>query len=198
VLATAEVVNNEKLMYQPRPPLIELSPRLTMRRLSEVELGRLLLAADAGAGPGFAIRGDVLTERGDIIEGLFRLHADRIRFERRELDERVVAIETAFVLEAELDSITRRAAAVGDLLLSEVSGSAGVLVAGPWTCGEGLLDLASAVARPRAEGPAALATLVASWRLVAREERSRVIFRRYASEPRPPEPWRELPDEDGD
>jgi hypothetical protein len=185
-------------MYQPRPPHIELSPRLTMKRLSEVELGQLLLAGDGDDGASFAIRGDVLTERGDIVEGLFRLHADGVRFERRELGERVVTIETAFVLEAELDSITRRAAAIGDLLLSESSGSAGVLVAGPWVRGEGLLDLASAVARPYAEGPGAPATLVASWRLVAREERSRVIFRRYASEPRENKPWRELPDEDGD
>jgi hypothetical protein len=191
------VVNKEKLMYQPHPPLIELSPRLSMRRLSEVELGRLLLAGAAGAGPGFAIRGDVLTERGDIIEGLFRLHAERIRFERRDLSDRVVAIETVFVLEAELDSIARRPAAVGDLLLSEVSGSAGVLVEGPWRRGEGLLDLASAIARPYAEGPAADATLIAGWRLVEREGRSRVIFRRYASEP-PHELWHEPPDEDGD
>jgi len=187
-------VNKEKLMYQPRPPLIELRPRLTICRLSEVELGRLLLT---GAGPGFGIRGDVLTERGDIIEGLFRLHADRIRFERRELSDRVVAIETAFVLQADLDSIARRPAAVGDLLLSAVSGSAGVLVEGPWRRGEGLLDLASAIARPYAEGPAAAATLIASWRLEEREERARVLFRRYASEPRD-ELWRELPDEDGD
>lgn len=194
-------------MYQPRPPLIELSPRLINRRLSEVELGRLLLAGDVGGSASFAIRGDVLTERGDLIEGLFRLGADRIRFERCALSERVVAIETPFVLEAELGSLTRRPAAVGDLLLSEASGgSAGLLIEGPWARGEGLLDLASAVARPYGDGSPAPATLVASWRLVEREDRSRVIFRRIGSELLRDEPrdeprderWRESREEDAD
>src|SRR5262249_7179040 len=82
----------EKLMYQPRQPLIELSPRLASKRLSEVELGQLLLAGEAASGIGIALRGDVLTERGEIIEGLFRLYDDLVSFERRELGARVVAI----------------------------------------------------------------------------------------------------------
>ena len=185
-------------MYQPRQPLIELSPRLTARRLSEVELGQLLLVADDAAGPGIGIRGDVLSTRGDVIEGLFRLHGELIRFERRELGERVVAIELAYVLEAELGSAGRRSPEPGDLLLSGASGSAGVLVAGPWPRGEGLLDLGSAVARAYERGAQTPALVVPDWRLIGREQRSRVLFRRTASEPASGERWREPPGEDCD
>jgi len=183
-------------MYQPRQPLIEMSPRLVTRRLSEVELGQLLLVSDRSAGSGIGIRGDVLSQQGDVSEGLFRLQADLIRFERRELSEKVVAIELAFVLEAELGSATRRAPAWGDLLLSGASGSAGVLVAGPWPRGEGLLDLASAVARPYEPGAQAPAMIVTEWQLVDREARSRVLFRHTPSDEGPAERWREPPGED--
>jgi hypothetical protein len=184
-------------MYQPRQPLIELSPRLVSKRLSEVELGQLLLAGEASSRTGLALRGDVLTERGGLIEGLFRLHDDLVSFERRELGARVVAIETAFVLEAELASAARRPAEIGDLLLSGTSGTAGVLVAGPWARGAGLLDLASAVARPYGESTDAH-FVVTDWRLVEREQRSRLLYRRSAGESVAEERWREPLGEDAD
>jgi hypothetical protein len=185
-------------MYQPRQPLIELSPRLTARRLSEVELGQLLLLADDAAGAGIGVRGDVLSARGDVIEGLFRLHGELVRFERRELGERVVAIELAYVLESELGSAGHRSPAPGDLLLSGASGTAGVLVAGPWPHGEGLLDLGSAVARPYEPGAQTPALVVPDWRLIEREPRGRVLFRRVAGEPVPGQRWREPSGEDCD
>jgi hypothetical protein len=184
-------------MYQPRQPLIELSPRLASKRLSEVELGQLLLAGEAASGLGYAIRGDVLTERGDVIEGLFRLNEDLLTFERRELSARVVAVETAFVLQAELASAARRRAEVGDLLLPGPSGTAGVLVEGPWARGAGLLDLASAVARPW-EDPSSAQLVVSEWTLVEREQRSRVLYRRAPRQSEREGRWDEPPGEDAD
>lgn len=184
-------------MYQPRQPLIELSPRLASRRLSEVELGQLVFAAEAAPRVALAIRGDVLTERGEVIEGLFRLYDERVSFERRELGARVVAIETAFVLEAGLASAARRRAEVGDLLLSGSSGTAGVLVEGPWARGVGLLDLGSAIARP-SEDSSAGHFVVTDWSLVEREQRSRLLYRRAVSGSLPPERWREPLGEDAD
>jgi hypothetical protein len=176
-------------MYQPRQPLIELSPRLASRRLSEVELGQLLLTGESVSGTGLAVRGDVLTERSELLEGLFRLYGELVFFERRELGARVVAIETAFVVEAELGSAARRSPEIGDLLLSGTSATAGVLVEGPWTGGAGLLDLGSAVARPYGESAGAH-LIVTDWRLVEREQRSRVLYRRGAREAVAEERWR--------
>jgi hypothetical protein len=108
-----------------------------------------------------------------------------------------VTIESAFVLEAELASATRRTADIGDLLLSGASGTAGVLVEGPWPRGVGLLDLASAVARPYGESNDAH-FIVTDWRLVEREQRSRLLYRRLPGGSVRPKRWHEPPGEDAD
>ena len=56
-----------------------------------------------------------------------------------------------------------------------------MLVAGPWP-GFGLLDIASAVARPLALEPARHVSL--AWQLVERAQRGRILFIRYAGDGR--------------
>jgi hypothetical protein len=173
-------------MYQPPTPLIEMIPGLRTKRLSEVELGRLVLCGDAPdttQAAGIAIRADALSRGGDVTEGLVRLGGGRVRFERRELDQNVVAIDIQYVLEPDLTSVTVRSAEAGDLVLCAATGAgAGVLVAGPWQ-GLGLLDIASALLRPFADPRASAQHVTLAWQLVHREERRRVLFAREARVP---------------
>jgi hypothetical protein len=165
-----------------------MSPKLRTKRLSEVELGRLVLLGDSAdeSGPGIGIRGDVLSERAEIIEGVFRLYTDSVSFQRQELNKKVVAIEIDFLLEADLSSAVVRTVEVGDLVISSISAAGGVFVTGPWQGAGGLLDLASAVARPLGKEIRSGSNLVLTWQLVDRHERSKVLYRRYSRE-RPPE-----------
>lgn len=169
-------------MYRPETPLIEMIPGLKTRRLSEIELGRLVLLGESrDATAGMGIRADALSRGGDVTEGVVRLSGGRVRFEPHELEQNVVAVDIDYVLEPDLASATARSPEAGDLLVSPAGGAVGVLVAGPWQ-GFALLDIASALARPFAIEPARHLSL--AWQLVDREERRRILFIRYASEDR--------------
>jgi hypothetical protein len=169
-------------MYRPEAHLIEMIPGFKTRRLSEIELGRLVLLGDSRDGSataGIGIRADALSRGGDLTEGVVRLSGGRVRFERHELDQNVIAIDIDYVLEPDLASAAVRSPAAGDLIVSPAGGAVGVLVAGPWQ-GFGLLDVASAVARPLAIEPARYVSL--AWQLVQRTERRRILFIRYAGD----------------
>lgn len=171
--------------YQPQIPLIEMIPALKPRRLGEIELGRLVLlgdSADGTATAGIAIRADALSRAGDITEGVVRLGGEALRFERHGLDDTLVAIEVGYVLEPDLAMAAVRAAQAGDLIVSP-TGGAGLVITGPWQ-GFGILDIASAVARPFTQGKADALQVTLAWKLVHREERSRILFARDPGEPR--------------
>ena len=179
------MTNKEGLhAYRRVTQLIEMSPGFKTRRLSEIELGRLVLlgtSRDAAANAGIAIRADALSRGGDITEGVVRLTAGQVRFERYELDQSVIAVDIDYVLEPELASAAVRTPQAGNLIVSPAGGATGVLVTGPWQ-GFGLLDIASAVARPFADGGMHGRHLSLAWRLVHREERHKTLFTHYASE----------------
>lgn len=182
-------------MYQPRSPLIEMVPQLRVRRLGELELGRLLLLGDAADGfatAGLALRADALSRGGDITEGVVRLGGGAVRFERHTLDANVVAVEIDYVLEPDLASGALRAPAPGDLVASSGGGAPGVLVSGPWQ-GPGLLDVASAVARAYPQGRDGARTLTLGWQLVQAAQRARVLFRHLPSESPAPERYADAP-----
>jgi hypothetical protein len=169
-------------MYRPEAHLIEMIPGFKARRLSEVELGRLVLLGDSRDGiatAGIGIRADALSRSGDITEGVVRLSGGRVRFEPHELDQNVIAVDIDYVLEPDIASAAVRSPAAGDLIVSPAGAAAGVLVAGPWP-GFGLLDIASAVARPLALEPARHVSL--AWQLVERAQRGRILFIRYAGD----------------
>lgn len=169
-------------MHRAQTHLIEMIPGFKTRRLSEIELGRLVLLGDSrDATAGIGIRADALSRGGDITEGVVRLSGGRVRFEPHELDQNVIAVDIDYLLEPDLASAAARSPEAGDLVVSPAGGAVGVLVAGPWQ-GFGLLDIASAVARPFAIEPARHVSL--TWQLVHREERRRILFIRYASEGR--------------
>jgi hypothetical protein len=170
--------------YRRATQLIEMSPAFKTRRLSEIELGRLVLlgnSGDATATPGIAIRADALSRSGDITEGVVRLAAGRVRFERHELDQNVIAVDIDYVLEPDLASAAVRTPQAGNLVVSAAGAGTGVLVAGPWQ-GFGLLDIASAVARPFADGGTHGRHLSLAWQLVHREERRTTLFTHHAGE----------------
>jgi hypothetical protein len=165
-------------MYRPETALIEMIPGFKTRRLSEIELGRLVLlgnSRDATASAGIGMRADSLSRGGDITEGVIRLGSGRVRFERHELDQSVVAIDIEYLLEADLASAAVRAPAAGDLMVAPAGGALGVLVAGPWH-GLGLLDIASAVTRPLPDPDRHGLPVCLGWQLVQREERRRILF----------------------
>jgi hypothetical protein len=165
-------------MYRPETPLIHMSPGFKTRRLSEIELGRLVLlgdSRDAAAGAGIGMRADSLSRGGDITEGIIRLGSGRVRFERHELDQNVVAIDIEYLLEADLASAAVRSPEAGDLIVAPAGGAMGVLVAGPWH-GLGLLDIVSAVTRPFADPGRHAVPVCLAWQLVHREERRRILF----------------------
>ncbi len=170
-------------MYQPQTPLIETSPRFRNRRLAEIELGQLVLLdddADARAGASLGIRGDALSRRGEIIEGIFRLSGHSVLFEQHPLEESLTALEIEYDLQADLAGPVSRARQSGDLLVRLPGAHTSLVVAGPWEGRPGLLDLASAIARPFTEDPPRTRSLALSWRLVDRQDRGRVLFQRRA------------------
>jgi hypothetical protein len=167
-------------MYQPQTPLIETSPRFRNRRLAEVELGQLVLLAESGAADSasLGIRGDALSRRGEILEGVFRLTGPSVVFERHPLEERLAALEIEYDLQADLAGPMSRARQPGDLLVRLPGARTALVVAGPWEGRPGLLDLASAVARAYTEDPPHTRSIALSWRIVDRQDRSRIIFQR--------------------
>jgi hypothetical protein len=176
-------------MYAPRAPRIESSPLFRAKRLSEVELGSLLLlgsAPDAAAGTALAVRADALSRRGELSEGVVRLSDAMARFERHGLDSPVIELGIEFVLEADLLSAAVRPPQPGDLLVSAAGTATGLLVGGAADADRGLLELATALVRPLAD--TAGLRLALAWQLVERGDRSRVLLRRYA----PPPPAAEL------
>lgn len=171
-------------MYQPQNPLIETSPRFRSRRLAEIELGQLVLLRDdsAQSAATLGIRGDALSRRGDVLEGVFRLGAHAVAFERRALDETLTALEIDYDLQADLAGPMSLARRPGDLLVRMPGSITSLIVAGPWDGRPGLLDLASAVARPYPEGAAGTSTVSMSWRLVDRNDRARILYQRAPAE----------------
>ena len=172
-------------MYQPPVALIATSPVFRTQRLGEIELGRLVLLrdpADISGDAGIGVRVEALSARGDLSEGVLRLSGGSPRFERRALNDAVIAIELDYVLEADLAS----AAAAYPELRRPPRGSAAA-PRPPCTsraCGSGaggLLDIASAIIRPFT-APASPAHVVLAWKLVEREHRARTLFEHAAPE----------------
>lgn len=180
------IEDGSRRKFRPQTQLIEMIPGFQTRRLSEIELGRLVLlgnSRDTMATAGIAIRADALSRAGDITEGVVRLGGGRVRFERHELDQDVIAVDIEYLLEPDLASAAVRAPVAGNLIVPAAGRAAGVLVAGPWQ-GLGLLDIASAVARPFADSSTHNLHVSLAWQLVDREERRRILFIRHASEGR--------------
>jgi hypothetical protein len=119
------------------------------------------------------------------------------RFERRALDEQLITIEIDYVLEADPGAAALRPVSSGDLVLGLRRPSAAIYVAEVWRGSAGLLDLASAVIRPYTTTPEA-SRVVLGWRLVEREQRSRILFERAAPEPLAPARPRRVYSEDCD
>ncbi|HEY8053629.1 MAG TPA: hypothetical protein VIE42_12600 [Steroidobacteraceae bacterium] len=164
--------------YRPETWLIDMAPGFNLRRLGEIELGRLVLlgnSRDGRTAAGLGIRADALSRAGDLTEGIVRLGPAGVRFERHELDQNVMAVSVDFVLEPDLASAAVRRIEAGDLIISPANGAVGVLVTGPWQ-GLGLLDIGSAVTRPFADSSARSPPLSLAWQLVHREERRRILF----------------------
>lgn len=171
-------------MYQPQTPLIPTSPRFRNRRLAEIELGQLVLLAegnDITGGARLGIRGDALSRRGEIIEGVFRLGSTSVVFERHGLDDSLAALEIDYELQVDLTGSMGQVRRPGDLLVRLPGAHTSLVVAGPWD-GPGLLDLGSAVARPYTEDPPRTRSIALSWRLVDRQDRSHVLFQRTPPE----------------
>ena len=188
-------------MYQPQTPLIQTSPRFTSRRLAEIELGQLILLAadpDASGGATLGIRGDALSRRGEIIEGLFRLTGGGVLFERHALDDSLTALEIEYDLQADLAGPISPTYQSGDLLVRLPGAHTALVVAGPWDGRLGLLDLASAIARAFTEDPPRTRSVALSWRLVDRADRGRVLFQRSAPERTEPAPAKRPRGEDSD
>jgi hypothetical protein len=188
-------------MYQPQTPLIETSPRFISRRLAEIELGQLILLDDDADGPGGAglgIRGDALSRRGEIIEGLFRLSPGAVVFERHALDANLTALEIQYDLQADLAGPMSHSPQPGDLVVRLPGAHTSLVVEGPWDGRPGLLDLASAIARAFAADTPRTRAVALSWRLVDRQDRSRVLFQRAAPERAEPAPAKRPRAEDSD
>ena len=167
-------------MHQPQVPMIETYPQFKPRRLAEVELGRLVVVGTSPDGlgrAGLALRVDALSAQGDPTEGVLRLGAGPVRFERHALDEQVVAIDVEYVLQADLDSIATRRLQSGDLVLAAERPAATLFVAAPWRDGDGLLDVSSAIIRPFADSERRARHVALSWALVEFENRQRVFYR---------------------
>jgi hypothetical protein len=166
-------------MYQPQVPLMQMSPAFRTARLAEVELGCLVLLHDEA---GVGVRADALSARGDLSEGVLRLSGGAVRFERRRLEEAVIAIDIEYELQADLTAVLARAPEPGDLIVAPNRPTAGLFVANLWGGGNGLLDVASALIRPYLATRAAPQTVLA-WKLIERSERSRVLLVHEAAEP---------------
>ncbi len=172
-------------MYEPPTALIPTSPLFKTQRLGEIELGRLVLlreANDAAGGAGLGLRVEALSARGDLSEGVLRLGAGPPRFERRALEDTLIALDIDYVLEADLASAAVRALISGDLVVAPNRPAAGVYIGSLWQGAGGLLDIASAIIRPFT-APASPAHLVLAWKLVEREHRTRTLFEHVQIEP---------------
>ena len=163
----------------PRTPLIELRPRCRTLRLAEIELGRLVLL-DAPRGAGLlAIRADALSGQGELSEGVLRLGAPP-RFERRRLDDPLLALELEYCIEPDLASARVRAPAAGDLVLARGAAASGLWLPAPF--GGALLDLATTLLRPYAPEAAGPPRLALQWQLVERAQH-RTLFRHGGADP---------------
>ena len=172
-------------MYEPPVALIPTSPLFRTQRLGEIELGRLVLLrdpADSSGDAGIGVRVEALSARGDLSEGVLRLSGGSPRFERRALNDTLIALEIDYVLEADLGSAAVRAPSSGDLLVAPTRPVAAVYVASLWQGAGGLLDIASAIIRPFT-APATPAHVVLAWKLVERDHRARTLFEHAAPEP---------------
>jgi hypothetical protein len=161
-------------MYQPPVPLITMSPALRARRLGEVELGQLVLLRDGG---GIGLRTDTLSPRGDVTEGVLRLSGPALEFEAMGLTDTVIAMQIAYLLEADPASASVRAPQSGDLVVSAGRATCGLFIAGLWSTADGLCDIASSIIRPAARQEGVMPTVLA-WRLVERDCRTRVLLDR--------------------
>jgi len=159
-------------MYQPQVPLIQSSPAFRTARLAEIELGSLVLLREPA---GIGVRADALSARGDLTEGVLRLSPGAARFERRALDTVLVALDIAYLLEADLTSLAERSPDCGDLIVAANRPPAGLYVTGLFGGTPGLLDLGTAVIRPYMAARSSLQVAL-RWKLVEREQRSRVLF----------------------
>src|ERR1700722_4119473 len=159
-------------MYQPQVPLIASSPSFRTARLAEIELGSLVLLRER---TGVGIRADSLSARGDRSEGVRRLSPGMVRFERCALDAVLVAMQVAYLLEPDLASVTSRAPDSGDLIVAPNRPPAGLFVTALFDGTAGLLDLGTAIIRPYVTTRSSL-QVAFGWRLVEREQRSRVLF----------------------
>jgi hypothetical protein len=171
-------------VYQPPVALIPTSPVFKTLRLGEIELGRLVLLrdSDAGGGAGIGLRVETLSARGELSEGVLRLSGGPIRFERRGLDDTLIAIEIDYVLEADLGSTAVRALSSGDLVVAAHRPASAVYIASLWQGTGGLLDLAAAIIRPFT-APASPSHVALAWKLVERDHRTRILFEHAAAEP---------------
>ena len=159
-------------MYQPPVPLIASSPAFRTARLAEIELGTLVLLRE---GPGIGMRADALSAAGELTEGVLRLSPGTVRFERCALDAVLVALDVAYLLEADLTSLGARVPDSGDLVVAANRPPAGLCVLGLFAGTPGLLDLASATIRPYIAARSSQ-QVACSWRLVEREQRTRVLL----------------------
>ena len=128
------------------------------------------------------MRVEALSARGELSEGVLRLSGGSPRFERRALNDTLIALEIDYVLEADLGSAAVRAPSSGDLLVAASRPAAAVYVASLWQGAGGLLDIASAIIRPFT-APASPAHVVLAWKLVERDHRARTLFEHAAPEP---------------
>ena len=159
-------------MYQPQVALIQSSPAFRTARLAEIELGSLVVLRE---GAGLALRADALSARGDLTVGVLRLGPGAVRFERCALDTVLVAFDIGYLVEADLTSLAARSPDSGDLIVTANRPPAGLYVTGLFDGTAGLLDLATAVIRPFVSARSAL-QLALNWKLVEREQRTRVLF----------------------
>jgi hypothetical protein len=191
----AAVTQTAKRVYQPPVPLVPMTPVFRAASLAAIELGRLVLlhgATGFKGRPGLGLRADALSAQGDLSEGVLRLGVAP-RFERRALDETLIAIDIDYLLEADLRSAVPGPPASGDLLVAaQRPAAAGLYVADLWRGAAGLLDMASAIIRPYATS-SATAPVVLGWRLVERQHRGRLIYEHGAREQGASEPARDEP-----
>jgi hypothetical protein len=171
-------------VYQPQVPLIASSPEFRTARLAQIELGSLVLLRDAA---GIGVRADVLSARGELTAGVLRLSPGMVRFEHCALDAVLVAMDISYLVEADLTSIAARAPESGDLIIAPNRSPAGLCVTGPFGDTPGLLDLASAIIRPYVAARGA-PQVACSWRLVERDQRTRVLLSHEAEDTEPARP----------
>ncbi len=166
---------------------MQSSPAFRSARLAEIELGTLILLRDPA---GLGVRADALSGRADLSEGVLRLAPGMARFERCALDAVLVAIDLAYLVEADLTSLAARAPQSGDLIIAANRPPAGLYVTGLFGGTPGLLELGSALIRPFVSTRSA-PQVTCGWKLVEREQRTRVLFTHEGESAEPA--YQELP-----